>query len=204
VSKISNTATVVGANENHRSFTERFPDKIMHQQIERNNLIQAFLLNCFPSHWRPASQAWIYLLGELPTQVEALEMSSAAVAASALGHMINSDALVKQGLNYYARGLHQLQRALHDPRIMREDGTLAACMALSLYEALECPNMGSEGYFNHCHGLIALIQSRGQDVHSSGAGHNLYRGVRVPGVRLVKLQEYCLLANEPILRYYSL
>ncbi|CAI7610362.1 unnamed protein product [Penicillium glandicola] len=65
---------------------------------------------------------------------------------------------------------------------MREDETLAACMALCLYEALECPDMGSEGYFNHCRGLIALIQSRGHEVHSSGAGHRLFLGVRVPEI----------------------
>lgn len=191
VSDKSSPATLAGANGSPRSFTDTsFPDTIMHQRIECHNLIQAFLLNCFPFDWRPASQSWIYLLSELPTTVEALEISGAAAAASALGHMFHDDALVKQGLKYYTRGLHQLQRALHDPRLMRDDGTLAACMALSLYEALECPNLGSEGYFNHCHGLIALIQSRGQDVHCSGPGHKLFRGVRVPGVGLIKLHEH--------------
>ncbi|KAJ5959533.1 uncharacterized protein N7479_006683 [Penicillium vulpinum] len=130
------------------------------------------------------SLSWIPLLGELPTKSRALEMSSAAVAASAMGHMFHNHALVKQGLNYYTQGLQQLQKALWDPSLMREDGTLAACMALSLYEALECPNLGSEGYFNHCRGLIALIQSRGHEVHSSGAGHRLFLGVRVPGILL--------------------
>lgn len=190
MSNISSPATVIGANESPQSFTETsLPNAMMHQRIECHNLIQAFLLNCFPSHWNPTSQSWISLLGELPTKVEALEISSAAVAASALGHMFHNDALVKQGLSYYTRGLHHLQKALHDPRLMREDGTLAACMALSLFEALECPNLGSEGYFNHCHGLIALIQSRGHDVHSSGAGHDLFRGVRVPGVGLINVRE---------------
>ncbi|KAJ5383762.1 hypothetical protein N7517_001673 [Penicillium concentricum] len=170
-------------NEFTHSFTETSSAYgIMHRRIECQNLIEAFLLNCFPFHWPPASHSWIRLLGELPTKSQALEMSSAAVAASAIGHMFHDQALVKQGLNYYTQGLRELQKALWDPILMREDGTLAACMALSLYEALECPNLGSEGYFNHCRGLIALIQSRGHEVHSSGAGHRLFLGVRVPGI----------------------
>ncbi|KAJ5540435.1 hypothetical protein N7494_005511 [Penicillium frequentans] len=65
---------------------------------------------------------------------------------------------------------------------MREDETLAACMALSLYEALECPTAGSEGYFSHCHGFLALVQARGVHAHASGAGHQLFLGLRVPGI----------------------
>ncbi|KAJ5513387.1 hypothetical protein N7463_002939, partial [Penicillium fimorum] len=182
-STISSPNTVDRGNEFIHSFTETSPAyAIIHKRIECQNLIQAFLLNCFPCYWPPTSNSWIPLLGELSTKSEALEMSSAAVAASAIGHMFHDHALVKQSLNYYTQGLRQLQKALWDPSLMREDGTLAACMALGLYEALECPNLGSEGYFNHCRGLIALIQSRGHEVHSSGAGHRLFLGVRVPGI----------------------
>lgn len=114
-----------------------------------------------------------------------------------MGHMLNDQALVKQGLNYYIQGLQQLQKALYDPSLMREDGTLAACMALSLYEALGCPNLGSEGYFNHCRGIIALIQSRGHEMHSSGVGHRLFLGVRLPGVgQAPKIWELCLFIDH--------
>lgn len=181
-SPISSPATEAQGNE-FNSFTETgYAYAIMHRRIECQNLIQAFLSNCFPFNWPPTSQSWIPLLAELPTKIQALDMASAAVAASAMGHMRGDHALVKQGLNYYIQGLQQLQKALWDPSLMREDGTLAACMALSLYEALECPNLGSEGYFNHCRGIIALIQSRGHKMHSSGAGHRLFLGVRLPGV----------------------
>lgn len=197
-SAISSPATVIRGNESTHSFTETsFAYSIMHRRIECQNLIQAFLLNCFPFHWPPTSQSWIPLLAELPTKIQALEMSSAAVAASAMGHMLNDQALVKQGLNYYIQGLQQLQKALYDPSLMREDGTLAACMALSLYEALGCPNLGSEGYFNHCRGIIALIQSRGHEMHSSGVGHRLFLGVRLPGVgQASKIWELCLFIDH--------
>jgi hypothetical protein len=122
------------------------------------------------------------LLGGPTTKVDALRISSMAVAASAVGRMSQNIPLVKQSLTYYAQGLHQLQRALYDPDLMQHDETLAACMALSLYEAIQCPNSGTSGYFGHCHGILALIEARGAQAHSSGAGHQLFRGARIPGV----------------------
>lgn len=92
--------------------------------------------------------------------------------------------LVKTSHTYYTQALRQLQRALHDPLLMRDDETLASCMALSLYEALECPTAGSEGYFKYCHGLLALVQARGVHAHASGAGHQLSLGLRFPGASL--------------------
>ncbi|KAL4881337.1 C6 zinc finger domain-containing protein [Aspergillus karnatakaensis] len=177
------TSVVQGRQERGPFFPETsLAYAIMHSHIERHNLVQAFLSSCFPSEWFAASLSWLPLLGELPTKVEALETSSAAIAAAALGHMSSDSVLVKQSLRYYTQALCQLRKALASPNLALEDGTLAACMALSLYEALECPNLGSEGYFNHCRGLIALVQARGQDAHSVGAGHRLFLGVRVPEI----------------------
>lgn len=66
---------------------------------------------------------------------------------------------------------------------MHEDGTLAACMSLGLYEVFECPNDDTTGYDSHTQGLLSLIHSRGVASHTSGAGHELFVGVRLPGVR---------------------
>ncbi|KAJ5645727.1 hypothetical protein N7507_011738 [Penicillium longicatenatum] len=157
--------------------------QLIHGSIERHNLVQAFLSNCFPSQWVTTSpRSWIPLLAELPTKAKTLEISAAAVAASAIGNMFHMPGLVKTGHKYYTQGLRQLQRALHDPLLMREDETLAACMALSLYEALECPTAGSEGYFSHCQDLIALVQARGVHAHTSAVGHQLFLGLRIPGI----------------------
>ncbi|CAG8030455.1 unnamed protein product [Penicillium salamii] len=179
----SSLATVAHSNDSPHPFPETsLAYGILHRTMESHNLFQVFISRCFPTHLLPTPQSWIPLLGDLSSRVEALEISTAAIAASAIGHMFHHDYLIKQSLKYYTRGLNQLQRALRDPDIMREDGTLAACMALSLYEALECPNPGPEGYFNHCHGLVALVKARGQHMHSSSVGHRLFLGVRVPGI----------------------
>ncbi|KAJ5762456.1 C6 zinc finger domain-containing protein [Penicillium nucicola] len=163
---------------------------IIRGSAECHNLIQVFLSQCGPSQWATLGpRSWILLLGGPTTKVDALEMSSMAVAASAVGQMSQNIALTKSSLTYYTRGLHQLQKALYNPDLMKEDETLAACMALSLYEAIECPDSGTEGYFGHCKGILALIESRGAQAHSSGAGHQLFRGARIPAI-LHALQAY--------------
>ena len=162
---------------------------IIQRQNNRNSLVQAFLANCFPTqHSSPSSPSWITLLATLSSKVKALEVSSAAVSASAIGRKFQDTALIKESHNLYIKGLRLLQHALRDPNFVQDDGTLAACMALSLYEAMECPSGGSGAYFSHCEGILALVQARGVEAHSEGAGHILFLGVRIPGVscRLAK------------------
>ncbi|RAK95358.1 Zn(II)2Cys6 transcription factor domain-containing protein [Aspergillus ibericus CBS 121593] len=165
-------------------FTERGPAYAMMQtQNECHNLVLTFLSNCLSapgSSFLPRS--WMPLLAELPTEVKALQIAGAAVAASAIGHQFRDPALIKESLNLYTQGLRQLQSALWNRNLVHDDGTLAACMALGLYEAMECPSTGSEGYFGHCQGLIALVQARGIQAHCSGAGHRLFLGVRMPAI----------------------
>lgn len=69
-----------------------------------------------------------HFLGELPTKAETLEISTAALAASAIGNMFYVPDLVKTSHTYYTQALRQLQRALHDPLLMRDDETLASCI----------------------------------------------------------------------------
>ncbi|OGM48028.1 hypothetical protein ABOM_002741 [Aspergillus bombycis] len=177
-------STRVRSHEAFYSFAERGMAYVaMQNRNERHSLIQAFLSTCFPAQHPPStSRSWISLLGELPTGGNALDLSSAAIAASVIGRSFQNNTLIRESLKLYTQGLQQLQRALWDPNLMREDGTLAACMALSLYEALECPSAGSDGYFSHCKGILALVQARGVYAHSSGAGHQLFLGVRIPGI----------------------
>ena len=162
---------------------------IIQRQNKRDSLVQAFLANCFPTqHSSPSSPSWITLLATLPSKVKALELSSAAVSASAIGRKFQDTALIKESHNLYIRGLRLLQHALRDRNLVQDDGTLATCMALSLYEAMECPSGGSGAYFSHCEGILALVQARGVEAHSEGAGHILFLGARIPGVscRLAK------------------
>lgn len=53
--------------------------------------------------------------------------------------MFQDHALVKQGLKYYTRGLCQLQKALRNFSLAREDKALAAYMVLRPYGVLDSP-----------------------------------------------------------------
>ena len=152
---------------------------------DRQNMVLAFISGCFPSmqqQYHHYGRPWFSLLSELPGKVQALETSSWALAAAALGRMHGSQPLIKESLRLYSQALRELQHALWDKSLMREDGTLAACLALSLYEIIECPSNSAKGYNSHCKGLISLIHARGVDAHTSDAGHRLFLGVRLPGV----------------------
>ncbi|KAJ5443927.1 C6 zinc finger domain-containing protein [Penicillium daleae] len=165
---------------------------MMQKRNDCHNLVQTFLADCFPSQRSSLSpRSWITLLVTLPTEVKALQLSSAAVAASAIGRKFHNTALVRNSHNLYIQGLRHLQHALQDRALVRDDGTLAACMALSLYEAMECPSGGSGAYFSHCEGIMALVQARGVEAHSSGAGHQLFLGVRIPAI-LYALESHSL------------
>ncbi|KAJ5688729.1 hypothetical protein N7462_003121 [Penicillium macrosclerotiorum] len=160
--------------------------------------VQLFLSQCLPQWSSLDPRSWVALLGDLPSTIDALELSSIAVSAAVVGRMIQNTNLVRESLTYYTLGLRQLQRALNKANLAQEDGTLAACMALSLYEALECPNSASKGYYEHCNGLMALIQIRGAHAHSLGAGHKLFLGVRIPGILHALNHNSSTILSEPI------
>lgn len=150
-------------------------------------MIQAFLSKCFSGTWTSrTARSWLPLLEELPTKAnnDTLELSSIALATSVIGRDLQDSYMIESSLSFYTQGLRQLRKALRHPVLMGKDSTLAACMALNLYETIECPSKGSSGYFSHCHGLLAMIQARGVEKHASGAGHRLFLGIRVPGVRV--------------------
>lgn len=99
-----------------------------------------------------------------------------------LGRTRANPALMCESLDLYTRGLRELQLALLTPSLVRQDGTLAACLALAMYEIVECPGGQISGYYQHCRGLMSLIKLRGVDAHKSGLGHQLFLAIRAHGV----------------------
>lgn len=105
-----------------------------------------------------------------------------ALCTAKLGRSSEDTWLVKESLKLYTQGLRQLQNALWDPDLMYKDGTLAACMALAMYEIMECPSESKAAYASHQQGCAKLIQLRGAEAHSSGLGHQIFLTFRVHGV----------------------
>ncbi|KAF4263113.1 hypothetical protein KXV68_002994 [Aspergillus fumigatus] len=150
----------------------------------RQQLLDAFIGRCLHhprfrtrSWYRP----WLFLLPDISTRSKALEFSTLAISSAAIGRKFNDSRLVHQSLRAYTRALREMQKALWGGSL-REDETLAACLVLSLYELLECPDNGADAYQNHCQGYLSLVKARGMDAHTDGIGHDLFVGVRLQGI----------------------
>ncbi|KKK19519.1 hypothetical protein ARAM_003494 [Aspergillus rambellii] len=151
----------------------------------RRQLLDHFLGQCLlhpqlrlKKHQKP----WLLLLPDLPMKSKALETSMMAIASVALGRKFHDYSMVHQSLTAYTRGLRELQTALWSEKRMHDHETLAACLVLSLYELIECPDKGFQAYVSHCRGFLSLIQARGISAHTSGISHELFLGVRFPGI----------------------
>ncbi|EAW13682.1 Zn(II)2Cys6 transcription factor [Aspergillus clavatus NRRL 1] len=150
----------------------------------RQSFLEQFVGRCLPHpHLINApKKPWLLLLPNLPMRTKALEFSALALSCAGLGRKAKDQSLLHQSLRSYTRGLRELQAALWDQRLMHDDETLAACLVLSLYEVIECPDRGCAAYISHCKGFVSLIKARGMDAHTAGIGHELFLGVRFPGI----------------------
>ncbi|KAJ5190956.1 uncharacterized protein N7498_009941 [Penicillium cinerascens] len=128
------------------------------------------------------SRSWLSALLQLPFQTKASKASGLALCTAMLGRTRANPGLVRESLDLYTRGLRELQLALLSPSMVRHDETLAACLALAMYEIMECPGRQISGYYHHCRGLMSLIKLRGVDAHKSGFGHQLFLAIRAHGI----------------------
>ncbi|OBT55429.1 hypothetical protein VE04_05614 [Pseudogymnoascus sp. 24MN13] len=94
-----------------------------------------------------------------------------------LGRTHDCMELVHESRRLYCVSLRELGRALKDERVY-QDETLAACVALGLYEVVECPAESDKGLITHSEGCMRLIEARGPDAHSGDAAHLLFLSCR--------------------------
>ena len=126
--------------------------------------------------------SWLVLVLELPELTAALETSVIAMTTAKIGRMNGDPGLVKASLKSYVQGLWELQKALWDPALMYRDETLSACMALWMYEVMECPAETVCGWISHFDGCKRLIELRGAEAHTSALGHQTFLGYRTTAV----------------------
>jgi hypothetical protein len=144
--------------------------------LYRQQLIGVFLTYHLVEKKRGSieTKSWFALLSQLPFPIIALDRSLLAICTARLGHIHNDEALVQKSLAMYTVGLGELQKALYDPELMYSDQTLGSCMALALYEVMECPAGTKHAYASHRSGCARLIQLRGVGAHVSGLGHHMF------------------------------
>jgi hypothetical protein len=93
---------------------------------------------------RTEETTWLVLVPDLPELTKALDTAILALSTARLGRSNNDQRLILESRRLYGEGLKDLQRALWDPKLMYRDETLAACMALGIYEYVH-----SQAHFFH-------------------------------------------------------
>ncbi|KAE8355914.1 hypothetical protein BDV28DRAFT_128097 [Aspergillus coremiiformis] len=95
----------------------------------------------------------------------------------------------------YNRALRGLAQSLRNPATVKSDATLAAAMALGVYEMLD--GVGPTSWLVHSRGIGALFRLRGADAHRSGFGWTMYTTYRAFLVaEAFVCQEPCFLEGE--------
>ena len=152
----------------------------------RQQLLGEFIYSYFPDGFavsngpfRKGKDSWFMQVAELPEMTAALEASVTAMSTAKIGRMNDDPVLVKASLGLYVEALWELQKALWDPKLMYRDETLAACMALWMYEVMECPLGTTSGWISHFNGCQRLVQLRGLESHSSALGHQVFLAFRI-------------------------
>ncbi|KAB8235636.1 Zn(II)2Cys6 transcription factor [Aspergillus alliaceus] len=105
------------------------------------------------------------------------------------------DGQLQVSRHMYNRALRGLVQALRDPTKVKSDSTLAAAMALGVYEMLD--GVGPNSWLVHSRGIGALFRLRGADAHRSGFGRTMYTTYRAFLVaEAFVCQEACFLEGE--------
>jgi hypothetical protein len=125
---------------------------------------------------------WILQLQDVEMRSPALQTSTAALFAARVAQANHDDDLSRQCRSLYVEGLKQLRIAMANARDRLSDETLAACMALSLYELTGGEGATSSAYTAHLRGAMTLLELRGPDASASPLGHSLFLDLRAHDV----------------------
>ncbi|KAF5965783.1 hypothetical protein FBULB1_12043 [Fusarium bulbicola] len=106
----------------------------------------------------------------------AMEYAILSLSTAALG---GDGAFGGQSLKLYTRGLHELQKAIDDPKMRLDEQTLAACILLGMFEFSDCPGRSVSAYMRHYQGAMALLQLRGPEQYIGGLAHDVFQVLRM-------------------------
>jgi hypothetical protein len=152
--------------------------------VYRQQILYEFLASAFPANVGAQDREkingnWLRMIPALPESTIALETSMLAVSTAKLGRLNDNQVLIHESLRLYVQGLWELQKALWDPKLMHNNETLAACMALIVYEVVECPDKTLDGWVSHMRGCAKMFELKGPGAYDSDFGHQLFLSFRV-------------------------
>lgn len=159
-------------------------------QLLQQQLFSDYVSNYIPdverdtASLRNSEKSWLTLFQSSSELTKALSVSFLALSTAALGRQHDDTALIMESRKLYGLSLRELQKALWNPKLMYSDHTLAACLALSLYEVVECPEESTKGWVTHSNGCLRLVELRGPEAHKDGLAHQLFLSCRFNSVRI--------------------
>ena len=122
------------------------PESRLVAQVNNQHVYQNLFMGEFLGRYLPTAGncpqvplTWLQIVFNVPTESPALNQALAAVSLSVVGRATNNPTLVFESSRKYGQALWELQRALWNERLIYRDETLAACMALVLYEVSPLP-----------------------------------------------------------------
>jgi hypothetical protein len=118
-----------------------------------------------------------------------MEISILALCTAKLGRLQNDSRLDDKRLlqassKLYAQALLELRKTLWDKKSIFREETLAACLALAIYEVIACPAENSLGYISHYAGAQMLLRLRGPISNDSDLGYETFIALRLQGVSI--------------------
>ena len=114
-----------------------------------------------------------------------MEAGVLAVCAARVGLACRDPRLLHQSLVQYNNSLLPLQRDIRHPALRCSDQTLAASMALTMFEFTEAHDGIAQGYLSHFGGALELLRFRGPELHCSGLAYGILRTLRLHTVRFL-------------------
>ncbi|KAL9044489.1 MAG: hypothetical protein Q9214_002374 [Letrouitia sp. 1 TL-2023] len=163
----------------------------------RQQLFSLFLDCYFPRDILEEQKPWFAQLSELSSPTKAVEFSTMAVCSAKLGRLNDDKNLTQESLSLYAQGLKELQKELWNRKLMHSDETLAACMALGMYELMECPAGDRHGYISHQNGCARMIQLRGAKAYQTGLSHKIFQTFRLQNTLQSLEQHHSTYLTDP-------
>lgn len=165
---------------------------VLPRGIPSRNVFREKLFSLFIEYDFPAGDVVRFTFGErndwmshvinLPSLTPSLEHALLAVCMARLGRHAALPTLVHESLKLYTKGLLEIRRDISNTSEARGEQSLAACLALLLYEITECPGGTPDGYMAHYRGTMKLLQVRGAGAHTSGLAHSVFQILRMHAV----------------------
>ncbi|KAK3375657.1 hypothetical protein B0T24DRAFT_676581 [Lasiosphaeria ovina] len=155
------------------------------QQICSRSAFRDKFFSMFAESRLPASNAlgdrsdWITQVISLPDLTPALEDTLLAVCTARLGRR-SHPTLIHESLRLYTKGLSEMRRDLaRNLSAGWSEQSLATCLALLMYEVVECPGGTPDGYLSHFNATMHILHTRGASAHTSGLGHSVFQILRI-------------------------